>query len=268
MDIEDRLTRLEDLVQQLVRGRAGPEGAGHVAGGSERPGAPHTAENAPTSNPTPAEQDLAPGGVVVTTVAAGPARGEPAGPTIHMRDVRRVGSVRPTPSSQPPAAPAPNAPRVPRDAGMSEVLARLRAPGRRVVCAGVGHWEAGSSRTATNVMCWDGDEPITFEQRRTAALCQALASEPRLSMLCELVAGPRSTSDLTAATGLDRGQLYHHLRDLFLQGLVEQPERGRYRLTDRGETVVLLTAVLATSAPEADEPFTLVPEDVEDAGPA
>lgn len=145
---------------------------------------------------------------------------------------------------------------------LGEFLNRHRAVGRRMVCAGVAHWEVGSQGTGTHVMIWDGGDRVSFDARKLATLCQALGSEPRLSMLCELIPGPRSTSDLTRATGLDRGQLYHHLRDLFVEGLVEQPERGRYRLTDRGETVVLLGAVLASAAPEAKEPFTLRPEDI------
>ena len=44
--------------------------------------------------------------------------------------------------------------------------------------------------------------------------------------------------------GLDRGQLYHHLRDLLLQGFVEQPERGRYAITRRGERAFLLSCLL------------------------
>lgn len=145
---------------------------------------------------------------------------------------------------------------------LAEFLNRHKAVGRRMVCAGVAHWEAGSQGTGTHVMIWDQGKRIAFDGRKLAALCQALGSEPRLSMLSELLPGPRSTSDLTGATGLDRGQLYHHLRDLFVEGLVEQPERGRYRLTSRGETVVMLSAVLESAACDAKEPFTLRPEDV------
>lgn len=46
------------------------------------------------------------------------------------------------------------------------------------------------------------------------------------------------------AAGVDRGQLYHHLRDLFVHGLVEQPERGRYALTNRGTMLFLVATLL------------------------
>lgn len=97
-----------------------------------------------------------------------------------------------------------------------------------------------------------------------AGLYQALASETRLAMLRELFAGTRSTAELMEAVGLDRGQLDHHLRDLFVQGLVKQPVRGRYALTGRGTCVFLGAGVVATlggregpSIPiELDEPAT------------
>ena len=76
-----------------------------------------------------------------------------------------------------------------------------------------------------------------------APICQALASEARLSLLRELVKGPKTTAELVAA-GVDRGQLYHHLRDLFLEGLVAQPERGRYEVTRHGRLVFLVVGHL------------------------
>ncbi len=162
---------------------------------------------------------------------------------------REVPAPPPSPSDEPEAATA-----------VSDLLSRHKGIGRRMVVSGVGRWTAAGSSTATNVMIWDQDDRVSLNQRSAAALCQALASEARLAILCELQAGPRSTSDLTSSTGLERGQLYHHLRDLFMQGLVEQPERGRYHLTGRGEVVLLLTAVLAVAGP--DEEVATVPEEL------
>jgi len=54
------------------------------------------------------------------------------------------------------------------------------------------------------------------------------------------------------AAGLDRGQLYHHLRDLFVQGLVEQPERGRYSATSRGLLAFYVASVLPAAGDPAD----------------
>jgi DNA-binding transcriptional ArsR family regulator len=92
------------------------------------------------------------------------------------------------------------------------------------------------------------DRPeVRFDLRHMAGLYQALANETRLAMLRELfVGGERSTAELMEAVGLDRGQLYHHLRDLFVQGLVRQPFRGRYTLTGRGSCIFLGAGVVAT----------------------
>jgi DNA-binding transcriptional ArsR family regulator len=79
-----------------------------------------------------------------------------------------------------------------------------------------------------------------------AGLYQALASETRLAMLRELFAGPRTTAELMEAVGLDRGQLYHHLRDLFVQGLLQQPQRGQYKLTGRGACIFVGAGALST----------------------
>jgi len=86
---------------------------------------------------------------------------------------------------------------------------------------------------------------VPFDLKYTAGLCQALASETRLAMLRALFAGQRTRAELMEALGLDRGQLYHHLRDLFVQGLVVQPVRGSYKLTGRGTCIFLATGTAA-----------------------
>lgn len=107
------------------------------------------------------------------------------------------------------------------------LLRERRRPGHVLAVAGVAGPGGVGAASAL------GDEP-KVDAKRVAGVCGALASEARLAILRELAAGRRGTGELLAATGIDRGQLYHHLRDLFVQGLVEQPERGRYRLTGRG----------------------------------
>lgn len=207
-DVEDRLRRLEALVEELTKGTAV---ADPRAGGGE-----------------PEAEGL---------------------PRTRHRTIRR-GSASPEGDSE-------------SDIGhrLSDMFGQWRKVGRRMVVAGVAHWEEGSSATGSNAMVWDAEDRITYDARRAARLCQAMASEQRLTLLCELLGGARTTSELTTSTGLDRGQLYHHLRDLFVEALVEQPERGRYRLTGRGETAALLGAVLASTAAEAPRPLTLEPEE-------
>ncbi len=131
-------------------------------------------------------------------------------------------------------------------------LQARREPGQSIAAAVV----ARETYTAESVFAWDADEDLTADTdhlRQVAANCQALASEVRLRILRGLVQGPKSTSELLAMTGIDRGQLYHHLRDLFVQGFVEQPERGRYAATMRGEIVLLVAWHLPLLGPEPRE---------------
>jgi DNA-binding transcriptional ArsR family regulator len=120
--------------------------------------------------------------------------------------------------------------------------ARKKRPGSVVVGVVVSQSESGFSSTSQVF-----DKPdVPYDLRQMAGLYQALASETRLAMLRELFAGPRTTAELMEAVGLDRGQLYHHLRDLFVQGLVKQPQRGQYTLTGRGTCVFLGAGAVST----------------------
>jgi|GEM_PF-5884231 len=165
----------------------------------------------------------------------------------------------PVPPTVPPTAPsAPPAPVEDRPArGDSPALHAWidhQLQGNTVfVFAGVAR--PGARATASRGWSVAGD--VTINVRRAAATCSALSSEQRLSMLQELMRGPRTTAELMEALGFDRGQLYHHLRDLFVQAMVEQPERGRYALTARGAWTYLLAGLLAGDAPVAAE----IPED-------
>ena len=98
-----------------------------------------------------------------------------------------------------------------------------------------------------------------------AALCQALSSETRLAILNELTHGHRTTAELMDLVEIDRGQLYHHLRDLFVQGLVEQPERGKYAATSRGLLAFHVASVLPSAGDPADRSRILdLPQPEED----
>jgi DNA-binding transcriptional ArsR family regulator len=137
--------------------------------------------------------------------------------------------------------------------GLGDWLTARRKPGRAAVgiVAGTDHASASASSTFRQ------DAPPA-DLQRVADLCQALASAARLALLRELFRGPRGRAELLAAAGIDRGQLYHHLRDLFVHGLVEQPERGRYALTGRG-TVVFLAATLLPQLGGPGQPGQMPP---------
>jgi DNA-binding transcriptional ArsR family regulator len=120
----------------------------------------------------------------------------------------------------------------------------LRGAAQRGVVLVVGGVATGDGHTSASLLRFDRGEGTSRDLRAIAAVCHALGSEARLGLLRALENGPRTTADLLAAVGLDRGQLYHHLRDLLLQGLVEQPERGRYAITRRGAQAFLLSCLL------------------------
>jgi DNA-binding transcriptional ArsR family regulator len=103
------------------------------------------------------------------------------------------------------------------------------------------------------LVCWDHPTGAGLDRRAIAGVCQALGNEARLGILRELEQGPRTTAELTTAVSVDRGQLHHHLKELLVQGLVEQPARGRYAMTDRGQRAFLLSCLLP-GKPERQEP--------------
>lgn len=128
-------------------------------------------------------------------------------------------------------------------------LQARRKPGQTISAVAV----LKGDGVGTSVAAWDPEEEGVWEEevlRRLASVCGALASDVRLLVLRELTLGPKSTAELLARVSIDRGQLYHHLRDLFVEGFVEQPSRGRYAATSRGEYVLLVAGHLAAIGPE------------------
>lgn len=65
---------------------------------------------------------------------------------------------------------------------------------------------------------------------QAASLMQALSHEARLMMLCMLVEGEHSVSELATVTGLRQAAVSQHLAALREQGLVTSRREGRRRL--------------------------------------
>lgn len=137
----------------------------------------------------------------------------------------------------------------PMAAAFNQWMREQPRPGRVTVVGGA----ARNGMLWTSLLCWDNPTGAGRDWRAIAGVCQALGSEARLGILRELEQGPRTTAELTAAVGVDRGQLHHHLKELLVQGLVEQPARGRYGVTDRGERAFLLSCLLPGKS-EPQEP--------------
>lgn len=103
-----------------------------------------------------------------------------------------------------------------------------------------------------------GGYGYTWEMRRTpewlveqpsAPLSGVLAAAghpARFRILQLLVAGPKGVVELQESLGLaSQGQLYHHLKTLTAAGLVDQPERGVYRVPPKCVVPVLALAAAA-----------------------
>ncbi len=87
-------------------------------------------------------------------------------------------------------------------------------------------------------------EKVTDEA--AALLGYALSSPQKVGLLRALLGQPaESAAALGAAASLSTGSLYHHLRDLMHAGLIAQEGRNRYRITPRGQRVLLLLLALA-----------------------
>ncbi len=80
--------------------------------------------------------------------------------------------------------------------------------------------------------------PLPRSQIRAAArTLRGVAHELRLAVLCQLLEGPRTVSQLQARTGATQSNLSQHLAKMRLLGLVDCERRGQevvYRLAHPG----------------------------------
>lgn len=102
---------------------------------------------------------------------------------------------------------------------------------------------------------WEIRRPPAWLLRRPAgpiAAVLAAAGHPaRFEILQLLATGPMAIADLQARLHLGSpGQLYHHLKTLTAAGLVEQPERGVYRVPPHAIFPVLALAAAAVDVAE------------------
>ncbi|WP_052422936.1 ArsR/SmtB family transcription factor [Nonomuraea candida] len=96
-----------------------------------------------------------------------------------------------------------------------------------------------------------------------AAVLAAAGHPARFEILQLLVAGPRPVADLQAELSLSSpGQLYHHLKTLAAAGLVEQPERGVYRVPPHAIFPVLALAAAAIDVSEGAGAARRTPRDL------
>lgn len=89
-------------------------------------------------------------------------------------------------------------------------------------------------------------DPARFRENAAAAarLLRALASEPRLMILCQLTGGERAVGELQPLVGLSQSALSQHLAVLRGDGLVATRREGLsifYRIADPAAAQVMAT---------------------------
>jgi ArsR family transcriptional regulator, virulence genes transcriptional regulator len=95
-----------------------------------------------------------------------------------------------------------------------------------------------------------GSEPLTMQDRmalaadEAASMLKALSNPSRLLLLCHLVEGEKSVSELEAALDLSQAYVSQQLARLRAEGLVAATRDGRvvrYRLADSRVAPVITT---------------------------
>lgn len=81
---------------------------------------------------------------------------------------------------------------------------------------------------------------------KIAKLTSSLSSENRIRIMQSLLKGVKTASELSEETGLEGGQLYHHLKELIMAGYVQMVERGKYALTSSGCIAIRTISCLAS----------------------
>jgi DNA-binding transcriptional ArsR family regulator len=86
---------------------------------------------------------------------------------------------------------------------------------------------------------------VTIDPAAVAPLLNVLGHAQRIHIIQLLAGGSTTTAELTAALGdASAGQLFHHLKALLAAGLIYQPSRGAYAITE-SRIVPLLTVISA-----------------------
>jgi len=107
---------------------------------------------------------------------------------------------------------------------------------------------------------WDSSarlaELLECPSKRTSHLLQCLSSEQRIDLMKALFKGDKAPSDLVNETGIEGGQLYHHLKEMMFAGMVDSKSRGLYKLNVNGVQALFTSLLLGLHLGKAE------PEDI------
>ncbi len=128
---------------------------------------------------------------------------------------------------------------------------KLKHPGQSILLWG------GATKRSTGTMSWlsmhvhvgdekpEGDIVTKTPPANVERVLSPLAHEGRIKIMQALCPGPLSASELSDATGLRGGALYHHLKELKYAAYVGDQD-GRYRLTPLGQQLLLMVTYVAS----------------------
>lgn len=90
------------------------------------------------------------------------------------------------------------------------------------------------------------DEVFEVHPSRIVRLLSPLTSEQRIKILRIILRNrPVSMSKLSEETGLEGGELYHHLRELMRRDFIRLIKRGTYVITPKGEIALIVASGMA-----------------------
>ncbi|MCD6563672.1 MAG: winged helix-turn-helix transcriptional regulator [Thermoproteales archaeon] len=90
------------------------------------------------------------------------------------------------------------------------------------------------------------DEVFEIHPSRIVRLLSPLTSEQRIKILRIILRKrPISMSQLSEETGLEGGELYHHLRELMRRDFIRLIKRGTYAITPKGEIALIVASGMA-----------------------
>lgn len=94
---------------------------------------------------------------------------------------------------------------------------------------------------------------------RVARMLSGLAHPDRFRLAGVILTGGQTHRDLSTATKLKTGPLYHHIRELERAGLLQTSTRNVHELTDLGRMLLQIAVLLGTWVGKNRSPWRSVP---------
>lgn len=109
----------------------------------------------------------------------------------------------------------------------------------------------------------ENNSKIDADDFAISQIASAFANEQRVRIMRTIYEGFHTFSELKEQTGLNAGQLQHHLKELALSSFLQATsKRNHYELSRRGKALLLLMVCVGKWQPDSKGGF-LSPEDVE-----